>query len=97
MRTRTDRVRESFQRGTKKSGRSGGGIERPGWRSPPERRVNLCRNYIDGLFCPVVVGAAWLPPPTVLVITRTSTRRLSARPEDVLFVSTGLSLPRPIT
>src|SRR5437764_250415 len=79
----------------KKAGRSGGGFERPGWRSPPGRRVNFC--YIDdGL---LVVGAAvgCVPSPTVLVIRRTSTRRLSARPLEVLFDSTGLSLPRPIT
>jgi hypothetical protein len=77
----------------KKAGRSGGGFERPGWRSPPGRRVNL--SYMLGLFVPVV-EAGWLPP-TVLVIKRTSTRRLSARPLEVLFDSTGLSLPRPIT
>jgi hypothetical protein len=77
----------------KKAGRSGGGFERPGWRSPPGRRVNL--SYMLGLLVPVV-GAGWLPP-TVLVIKRTSTRRLSARPLEVLFDSTGLSLPRPIT
>src|SRR5690349_23813725 len=32
----------------KKAGRSGGGFERPGWRSPPGRRVNL--SYMLGLF-----------------------------------------------
>ncbi len=56
--------------------------------------------YIDdGLFWPVVVGApaGCVLSPTVLVIRRTSTRRLSARPEEVLFDSTGLSLPSPIT
>ena len=36
-------------------------------------------------------------PLTVLVMRRTSTRRLSARPLAVLFDSTGLSFPRPIT
>jgi hypothetical protein len=49
--------------------------------------------YIDDgvVFCPVVVGCA----PTVFVIRRTSTRRLSARPAAVLLDSTGLSLPNP--
>jgi hypothetical protein len=52
----------------------------------------------DGLFCPLVAGVAgWFVSPTVFVINRTSTRRLSARPCLVLFVSTGLSLPNPIT
>jgi hypothetical protein len=54
--------------------------------------------YIDdGLFCPAVVGVVGVVSPTVLVIKRTSTRRLSARPSLVLFDSTGLSLPSPIT
>ena len=55
--------------------------------------------YIDdGLFCPVVAGVVgWVVSPTVLVMRRTSTRRLSARPSLVLFVSSGLSLPNPIT
>jgi len=51
----------------------------------------------DGFVVWPVVGAAGVVSPTVLVMRRTSTRRLSARPEAVLFDSTGLSLPRPIT
>src|SRR5438876_2170563 len=35
--------------------------------------------------------------PVVFVIRRTFTRRLAARPSRVLFSSTGLSLPSPIT
>src|SRR5438270_6208089 len=83
-----------FSKG-KKAGRSGGGFERPGWRSPPGRRVNLF--YIDDGLLPVVGVDAGVLSPTVFVIRRTSTRRLSARPVEVLLVSTGLSLPRPIT
>ena len=82
----------------KNTGRSGGGFERPVWRSP--RGEDAQNYYIDeGLFCPVVAGAAvgCVVSPTVFVIRRTSTRRLSARPSRVLFDSTGLSLPRPIT
>jgi len=59
---------------------------------PPDAGPGLHKSPIyidDGL--PVAV------PLTVLVIRRTSTRRLSARPVAVLFDSTGLSLPRPIT
>src|SRR5579872_625101 len=57
----------------------------------------FARHYIDGLFWPVVAGGAWVSLPVVFVIRRTSTRRLSARPVEVLLDSTGLSLPRPIT
>src|SRR5580692_1663036 len=78
---------------TKKAGRSGGGFERPGWRSPPGRRVKSIFYMDDG----VAVAAAGVLLSTVLVIRRTSTRRLSARPLEVLFDSTGLSLPSPIT
>ena len=75
-------------------------LERPGWRSSPGEENLLSVDYSDeGLFCPVVVGvvAGCAVSPTVLVIRRTSTRRLSARPAAVLFVSSGLSLPSPIT
>jgi hypothetical protein len=85
---------------TKKAGRSGGGFERPGWRSSPGEEKLLSADYNDeGLFCPVVAGvvAGWVVSPTVFVISRTSTRRLSARPALVLLVSTGLSLPSPMT
>ena len=51
-------------------------------------------DFVDGLL--PVVGVDGVPP-TVFVIRRTSTRRLSARPAAVLLESTGLSLPRPIT
>src|SRR5580658_946025 len=83
----------------KKQAAQGGGSERPGWRSSPGEEKLLSIDYIDeGLFCPVVgVVAGCVVSPNVLVIRRTSTRRLSARPAAVLFVSTGLSLPRPIT
>jgi hypothetical protein len=62
-------------------------------------RSPFARPYMDD-------GLPWPAPgaeagcalsPTVFVIRRTSTRRLSARPVDVLFDSTGLSLPSPIT
>src|SRR5258706_7641552 len=77
----------------------GGGFERPVWRSPPVRRGKSISDYSDdGLFCPVVVGVVeGVVSPTVFVIKRTSTRRLSARPSLVLLVSTGLSLPNPMT
>src|SRR5579859_276421 len=79
----------------KKQAAQGGGIERPGWRSPPGRRVKSF--YIEDGLLPVVGVDAGALPPVVLVIRRTSTRRLSARPAEVLFGSTGLSLPSPIT
>src|SRR6185437_2330642 len=50
-------------------------------------------NYMDGA-PPAAAGDA---PAMVLVIRRTSTRRLAARPSRVLFGSAGLSLPNPIT
>ena len=51
--------------------------------------------YIEGGagFALGCCGAA----PVVFVIRRTFTRRLAARPSRVLFSSTGLSLPSPIT
>src|ERR1700752_5160486 len=48
MRQRLHKLRYRAWAG-KKAGRSGGGVERPVWRSPPGRRVKLCP-YIDGLF-----------------------------------------------
>src|SRR5271168_3962837 len=82
--------------GSKKAGRSGGGLSGLLAKSSGEEGKTY---YIDdGLFCPVVVGVeAGALPSTEFVIRRTSTRRLSARPLAVLFDSTGLSLPRPIT
>ena len=56
--------------------------------------------YMLGGFCVLAVGVAgWAGAPSavVFVIRRTSTRRFLARPSAVLFVSAGLSLPRPIT
>ena len=65
------------------------------WRSPPGRRG---KHYIDGgVVEPVVApGCAGVAlSPCVFVISLTSTRRFFARPSEVLFESTGLSLPSP--
>jgi hypothetical protein len=81
-----------------KTGCSGGGIdEQPVSEVLRGMEEKLCDYMEEGLLCPVAVGVAGVVSPTVLVIRRTSTRRLSARPSRVLFDSTGLSLPRPIT
>jgi hypothetical protein len=77
---------------TKKAGRSGGGMSGLVGEVPSGEEGKTC--YIDGLL--PAVGVEVLPP-TVLVMRRTSTRRLSARPALVLLSSTGLSLPSPIT
>src|SRR2546422_7191639 len=52
--------------------------------------------YMDGGADGFAGACAGLCSPVVLVIKRTSTRRFLARPSDVLFDSTGLSLPKPI-
>jgi hypothetical protein len=56
-------------------------------------------DYMLGGVCVLALGAGCAGvalSPVVLVIKRTSTRRFLARPSEVLFDSTGLSLPRPI-
>ena len=50
----------------------------------------------DGLALEVCVCWFGCPEAPVLVIRRISTRRFFARPAEVLFVSTGLSLPSPM-
>ena len=60
-------------------------------------------SYNDGGFVALAVGVglaagtcAGVTAPSVLVISRISTRRFLARPSGVLLLSTGLSLPSPI-
>ena len=84
---------------TKKQARSGGGLSGLLAKSSgEEEKIDLCFTSTTDYFVRsslAVVG--WFVSPTVLVISRTSTRRLSARPCFVLLLSTGLSLPNPIT
>ena len=83
----------------KKSGRPH--VGRPGLAKSSGEEGKL-KPYSDGGFALAdgleVAGACWVGvvPAPVLVIRRISTRRFLARPSAVLFVSTGLSLPRPI-
>lgn len=59
---------------------------------PPGRRK---LNYMLGFVWFAAAGCAGAFWSVLLLITRTSTRRLAARPALVLLVSTGLSLPSP--
>jgi hypothetical protein len=73
------------------------GEARAAWLAKSSGEEGKVGFYIDDGLPVVGVAAGLVVSPTVFVIKRTSTRRLSARPVEVLFVSTGLSLPRPIT
>src|SRR5579863_1791832 len=86
--------RSQLRTGERKKIRPFRGKERPVLAKSSGEEGKLV--YKDGpVGCPVAEVAGALPE--VLVINRTSTRRFLARPSRVLFESTGLSLPRPIT